>query len=184
MQEQYIELFKSDFNNYSIIPKRFKTQSMSLIYAISHQFDELKMGKIYIRHDDLNFRILFYHLQSMQKNNENTVWKLLDCVEVTIEFFEFHLICTELFNINQKRIKYVLVLRDFNLKNIFSFNSKENIFFELGFSHKKITSDEECFICCEKNVDIELSCNHQLCLNCASKIDICPFCRREIQLCK
>ena len=63
-----------------------------------------------------------------------------------------------------------------------------NVFKERISKYEKIdknysnTKAEECFICCSANKTIELKCSHRMCRDCTSKVDRCPFCRKQIKL--
>jgi len=41
-------------------------------------------------------------------------------------------------------------------------------------------NDDECYICMtEKKIDTYYKCNHKMCLQCANKISICPYCKKN-----
>ena len=70
-------------------------------------------------------------------------------------------------------------------KNMIKFNKmlisyiKLNDFITENNLHHLIDQKEDCCICLENNVKIDLSCKHSLCYKCYEKINKCPICRQS-----
>ena len=84
----------------------------------------------------------------------------------------------EIINGDEITISDIKIKVTLNAINMF----KERIlkYEKIDKEYRQTEKNEECIICYISNKTIELKCNHRLCRDCTSRIDKCPFCRREI----
>lgn len=105
----------------------------------------------------------------------------LECNDTSIKYIHPSFNNINQLMVNQNNIiipKSLKKIHTIKMNDVFIINDIELV---QAYIQNINNSNEECNICLEEEYEIiDLKCSHKLCIECLQKINMCPFCRMEI----